>query len=131
MLKANELRVGNILSIYSVGTVPIDVVDIECIQKQNFGTLELMEDAYEGVQLDSDVLREFGFSSQGGVYFKATGGLFSKIGDTLALTFSGKKFQIILCGKGTNLSVQYLHELQNLYFGLTQEELKNNKKEVV
>ena len=115
MIKASELRIGNYIidpkdgsekkvNIFQLGKSMIDDVNI----------------GYIPIPLTPEILEKCGFESKGhSTYWH--------INPDLSYVFkishvgNGKWFSI---NATANKPIQYLHELQNLYFALTGEELE-------
>ena len=125
-MKANELRIGNlvnyneggifkVIGIYEFGLDVEDNIEATYMEYENFHPISLTEER----------LLKFGFSiinenSAGKEYGYVIDGVYSS-----ALTFihwkttknAGKFFR-------GDLQLKYVHQLQNLYFALTGQELE-------
>ena len=111
-MRENELRVG----IYIYYCEEVFEVDAECI-KMHMG--DDLDDAYRPIPLTEKWLLNFGFKLQFDEYYYFDGYYVSFSAD-LPLWF-GKEG---CCQKETiKENIKYVHQLQNLYFGLTNEEL--------
>lgn len=127
MIKANELRIGNWVDIYTNLNMGSKKSIRRDIIKQG-AQLDNNNLEFEGIPLTPEILEKAGFKScDNGVQLK---------------TFEGYVFiNWLFAGKSSNVSegtpltleidgnrmplfkVQFLHQLQNLYFALTGEEL--------
>lgn len=112
MIQANELRIGNLVQskfgVHYVAT-PKMMLDIDKGVRKYFGA-----------PLTEEWLLNFGFKKQGIYYFKDD---FFGISDDL--------YEVCLWNDGEqigykNENIKYIHQLQNLYFALTNEELTVN-----
>lgn len=118
MIKANELRIGNWVSLYlnhsDVAEFQIDLADLNLIatdKKRNYNPIPLTEDwllkfGFEQVKSDYEDAETWDFNF-GILYFDMANN---------AVKING---QYCL----SNIP-EYLHKLQNLYFALTGEELE-------
>jgi hypothetical protein len=136
MIKANELRIGNMfypidrtgevhlpINIpYKVGQYYLDAVRGYMIDEIITGVVTLkffkLRDI-SPIPLTEEWLVRFGFEKSSNGYFK-----FPLEIRGLNLVFFGNKFS----KRGLNLTIQHVHQLQNLYFALTGEELELDKK---
>ena len=128
MIKANELRVGNIVSApvlprsenkcYHVITNIGDNYACMINLPDGFSQLMPFEDI-EPIPLTGEILWKCGFFNDGS-YFSI------KIGECY-LTIDKYDFSwtigISYEANGTFLKIKYLHQLQNLYFAMSGEEL--------
>ena len=114
-MKANELRIGNIIN-HITGEITVKSDDFEHIEKDPC--------EYMGIELTEDWLIRFGFINSPYGH---------TINDTMMKLFKFNKafymrWVVDPSGERTNwqyiTSFQYVHQLQNLYFALTGEELK-------
>jgi hypothetical protein len=121
MIQANELRIGNLVKsgkgIYKVAGIHVPneficqsldgfIIDVPCI--------------YKPISITQEWLLNFGFK-------KALNGYWCTK-DLINVKISKHKVvEIYLTGSDTDLAfsgIQYVHQLQNLYFALTQKELE-------
>jgi hypothetical protein len=117
-MKENELRVG----VYIYYCEEVFEVDAECI-KMHMG--DDLDDAYRPIPLTEEWLLKFGFEIVLNQYKKITDvskDTFKNI--PFIILFLDNQFQYDDLRFRTNL--QYVHQLQNLYFALTGEELTSN-----
>lgn len=127
MLKNNELRIGNLvefksMELYSIitGIFLHSGTDNDWrIETKSHGLNALSN--YKPIILTEEWLVKFGFVVDGTTYFKLV------IDEYCNLFFDVKHKTIAIgvgyeCG-GTDISFEYIHQLQNLYFALTGEEL--------
>ncbi len=107
-MKANELRIGNIITnTIDKEVFPCQLGDIENII--NGWT------SYEPIPLTEEWLNRFGFEKTGN--YKHTKRMFSVV---LWITEADYFFH----WTEGNTRIQHVHELQNLYFDITGEELE-------
>jgi len=121
MIHANELRIGNKIKVYT------DIVDVTDIGDDGtigttayfdgqMGCCGCTDSMADPIPLTPEILEkwdmvdEYGCSKQNFVIFHYEDGTFS-VGSSLGEYSVGKQFK-------------YLHQLQNLYFALTGEELE-------
>jgi hypothetical protein len=116
-MKANELRIGNFVSLFGLGeTVEFPLTEPRFIRVLNG------EYKVEPIPLTEEWLVKFGFE-----FLKKKSG-------TQGVHTNGKMNLVISnCGNvyRINQPVRYVHHLQNLYFALTGEELIINKDQVI
>lgn len=127
MIQANELRLGNIINIggntidtyqtYKPCKVNINV--LKDIVQENMERPEAILSAWQPIPLTPELLEECSLIYDG-EYFVIKNSYFE-----LKPTEDGK-FQLTINSAEyeTKLIVEYLHQLQNLYFALTGEELE-------
>lgn len=115
MIQANELRIGN----YVIAKGEIEKVDDVLL----FG-INLHHDCWEfeykdikPIELTEEILLKCGFSNFSKPQYRWLLGDFKLDIDDFAICFMGNWLDIKIC---------YLHQLQNLYFALTNTELKIN-----
>ena len=141
-MKANELRIGNIVDrtcrrgdVYLPANYPMKVYEItsfECLLydiKKHPSQLKTMpveglRDVF-GIPLTEEWLLKFGFLSDGDGFLKDIkhNELFIHLNH-----FNEVIFQIGYKDNWSmNMSIRYVHQLQNLYFALTGEELSVNE----
>ena len=118
-MKANELRVGNL--VYDDD----DIIEVEAYQ------LYILTDYFEPIPLTEEWLQKFGFTKmtdttpfnyrihKSKMFFYIRYGTFTTDGGKTDLIgfnglFVGNKFVRV---------IRYVHDIQNLYFALTGEEL--------
>lgn len=129
-MKANELRIGNVIYDQMFGVCVVVDITKDGINIIN-GTCAISIDELKGIELTEKILKDLGFS---------------KMTDTIPFnyrTHKSKSFFYIRYGTFTTdrgksdligynglfvankfaLVIRYVHELQNLYFALTGEEL--------
>lgn len=129
-MKANELRIGNLVyaSHYSseLGVVIVDEILGSGINGE-FGyygdyTCEYWYNDIKPIPLTEEWLVKFRFETQ---YPNATDNNWSNGNKYLSInSFGGKGFRLnILHNIYNGIDIKYVHQLQNLYFALTGEEL--------
>jgi hypothetical protein len=112
MIKQNELRVG--VNVFHHGHVwTIDGMDIE--------TWETFAHEYEPIPLTEEWLLKFGFEE-----FGLSIRVDVNRGDELCFYTQEKRLRYQTKGSGftRDYNILYVHQLQNLYFALTGQELK-------
>ena len=130
MIKASELRLNNYYNYqgkqYQVGSFDSDSISplVDCCKKvisnnKHFLNLKALhfEGLVEGIPLTEEWLVKFGLNTTD-KFFECTNAEF-KIG-VLRDVF------LYLGNKGMYLRIEYVHQLQNLYFALTGQELEIN-----
>jgi hypothetical protein len=116
MSLANELRIGNWVEILG-DSKRLDF--FTTIQPSSFSVN--IDKTYGPIPLDEDWLQKFGFK------YESNGSLFSLGIYYIKIENGYFYFNIDECG-GTGLArLSFVHQLQNLYFALTQTELQFNK----
>ena len=132
MIQANELRIGNYVNTNN-GIDIIKGIFLECLSFDNRGNenvstynyyLKLPIGACNPIPLTEELLLKCGFEKVG------TKGGYSFDKDKLSIVFknvfyeNGRTYFNSWCI--LEHSIKYLHQLQNLYFALTQTELQIN-----
>ena len=115
MIKANELRLGNTINYRSefTGEVRQRVVDI-MVLKQLQSKHDIMRKGYEPIPLTEEWLIRFGFDNLGS-YGWGIGYFHIRFRNI-------HQFYFLI--ENRIIRVKYVHQLQNLYYALTNEELK-------
>lgn len=118
-MEAKELRIGNLLNHnnkFFIGPFTVNSIHISDLERDNAYAKE-----YEPIPLTEEWLIEFGFEERlGGRFFKHTWFYI----DQDCAGVSGWYFRSI---DGFKAKCEYIHQLQNLYFALTNKELTINK----
>lgn len=124
-MTAQELRIGNYIESYETGIIKVYGLNEEIIQfEENESILYLDTKSFNPIPLTEEWIYNFGLREryckgewswanckQGkGVWGSYTESYFNKYGE--GLSYSGSYPNIL-----------YVHQLQNLYFALTREEL--------
>ena len=119
-MKAQELRIGNIVSVYGKPQKVMQVAE-EFIDTQDYVGARFDREIIEGVPLTEEMLKKNGFSEDGSGYLYM---------DLKNESFIGSgRIGIELLDANENIlseCYRYVHQLQNLYFSLTQKELTFN-----
>ena len=102
MIQSNELRIGN--WVYDVGNTPVQVIRIT----KDKLALETP------IPLSAEILEKAGFVSDIDHWYNSPG-------HEIRILFHDKG--VTVCTQSVVRPVNYLHQLQNLYFALTGEEL--------
>lgn len=135
-IQPNELRIGNYVSFKtvdtSVGYETIDDIIISIMDLQNLSSAsESVKEAYEPIPLNNEWLIRLGFeklppSTKYGSYHADHEANFGnpvlKINGYDYLNSNGSHLYIFL--NKIRIECKYVHQLQNLYYALTQTELK-------
>lgn len=132
-MKAEELRIGNYVnrlgydfyndSIFPDGTKELETVNINILQSILNGNDDLTRGVYEPKPLTEELLLKLGFE-QLGVNFQK---------NNISIWYSSyqKSYQLryYLIGDYGNerkVNLEFIHQLQNIYFDITGEELTIN-----
>ncbi len=132
-MKARELRIGNLVEVFKDTYYPIVGISIENAYVSNkMGVLHCSYIELEPIPLTEEWLLKMGFE-EGGIHYKGTyhfpstkkyivTPLHDKITSlsTLVSVIPNNDFE---GGRVNLVCVDYVHQLQNLYFALTGEEL--------
>lgn len=119
-MKNNELRIGNWVFWDEPNTGEIEISRID---SQDFKLIEIHESDYNPIPITPEILEKAGFDiydKNGIKYILLEKSLLSFIvisGYLILSYWDGKKFVDM------QTRVQFVHQLQNLYFALTGEEL--------
>ena len=129
MIKANELRIGNYISPvsknagihipcysvkYKVGAIDKFGV-VKIIDPSKYQNITLKYGEYCGITITHEWLERFGFENRGNNLF---------VNGKIELRHYRGRNDVLV--RGINVSYNYIHQLQNLYFALTGEELEYN-----
>lgn len=118
MIQANELRIGNWI-LLNGEPIPVGWSLIKDIRDQNKGieTSQNKKCKYEGIPLTSEIIEKAGFEVYGNSLsvYQTT---YEKDGIVL-----NNIFNLVGEDGGIGRPLQYVHQLQNLYFALTGTEL--------
>ena len=124
-MNTNELRIGNLVDLGNRIAKIIEIAHLACVVVDLEETQDTIED-YErvkGIPLTEEWLLKFGFEKNNNNQFILMEGsvdiLFNK--DLNGWTCDGINFSINM--------TEHVHQLQNLYFALTGEELKLKEDE--
>lgn len=113
MIQANELRIGNHIRGLAMGSV-------HTVSLHFFNELlddDTMSDWYSPIPLTSEILEKCGFIKDHDTYKK----LNSNLSYLFRISYTGVGW--FSMNAIANIPALYLHQLQNLYFALTGEEL--------
>jgi len=144
-MKEIELRIGNITNSGIVRAIHNDYVEMDCYVRFDDGTKlqhegsdtfiedELGYDEFDGEPLTEEWLLKFGFEKSKfdykfefrDIYFTIKIPAFLNHDRELTLTFHPKMKEWGFTFMGNK--IQYVHQLQNLYFALTGTELEIKK----
>jgi len=118
-MKATELRLGNLVLYNNEQTHIINGYDIADLD------IDPIEDSFTPIPLTEEWLLKFGFEKND---WKEIGKLFyyGWAKDSFLIESTRDNTFFCLDGKPETV-IKYVHQLQNLYFALTGEELKINQ----
>lgn len=139
-MKANHLRIGNLIEQGEYGVSPITSYQLHNLKtKEQGGYAAEYYNNFKPIPLTEEWLLKFGFKKEEGTPTKNHGNYFSMWVMDYKYSFSyapfredwgfyhsytdapdpkeDNRFDFISCG------IKYVHQLQNLYFALTGEEL--------
>jgi hypothetical protein len=121
-MKANELRIGNLtyrIEVKNKNNTVIDditIYDMERIQEVHDKTF-----TYEPIPLTEEWLQKFGFQTEESFVYE--------LDDITINTSRGLMCIFTKCKNNVEIEItEYVHQLQNLYFALTNKELEYNNK---
>ncbi len=128
-----ELRIGNIIypnheiakfkgeTVKVVSVCESGIIETTSFFYQGAGCAGTTSDNAFGVEITPEILEKFGFVKKDNGWFKL-----NICKDYINLYFESlAKAELSISGLGMKMPhIQYLHQLQNLYFDLTGEELK-------
>lgn len=120
-MKSSELRIGNLVQVYLLDETTNDKYYF-CSESQLIGFIK-GDLIFKAVPIDESWLEEFMFDSFGlkNEYWQLDSYT------PIELLDQGEEYTVFDSG-GLKISViKYVHQLQNLYFALTGEELKTRK----
>jgi len=132
-MNSKDFRIGNLVYYHISDPFddPSEYDVLETINHDDLRCFEQYEDnsEYSPILLNAEWIEKFGFVKEGrhyamGVHQKLFSGL-------MKLTFNGKlQMWVFSIGRYSDITrVQYVHELQNLYYALTGEELQSSRLE--
>jgi len=140
-MKENELRIGNL--IYHDDLIEYDKYEIHIVDAESFYRIQKFPYSYMGIELTEEWLLKFGFEKT--PHFTVNNAIIKKIGRRkhLSIEYVGTPNEMVwLCYMDDENSEfiddlvcvhnfdydgkLHVHQLQNLYFALTGEELKLN-----
>lgn len=106
-MKANELRIGNWVNVIKIAPVQITAGHIKSIAEG--------DTQYSPILLTPEMLGQFRFDQTR---------QFFELNDLILLKVEDVYYYYYNSGTGSRTQLKYLHQLQNLYFALTGEELQ-------
>ena len=124
MINVIELKIGNYVE-YSLSNIPQRIKSI-IFSSEGYVVNFLDSDFANVVEkikpipITEEWLLSFGFNKSGSTIYKNIGRI--EIG-TIA---NGKRFYIQIGTENVTLNTKYVHQLQNLYFAITGDELVQN-----
>jgi hypothetical protein len=116
-MKANELRIGNYVNEYG---------RIICIESGH--DIDLMFEEFQPIPLTPEILEQCGFVNKpSGIYKYSYEIEIDGFDSTFRTWWYGEDICLEPMGYDTGyISIKYLHQLQNLFYALTGEELTVN-----
>jgi hypothetical protein len=121
MIQENELRIGNLLNHNNgsiVGSFIVGLIHLEDIIKDNSHARE-----YDPIPLTEEWLLKFGFKKTMSWTYTI-----DLVGNLKLVYYLGEKgFSIGFKNYSDFSNLKYVHQLQNLYFALTKQELEIKK----
>lgn len=115
-MKETELRVGNyVLDSYNGKITRVNWQEIKWIQE--------LTDRYIPIELTEEILLKSGFELKG-IIFRINNGFTNQFDVNYSLSRNIYYYDSSKYGIYNEVELKYLHQLQNLYFALTGEELK-------
>jgi hypothetical protein len=118
-MKANELRIGNCIYFEFNGKSKTHIVvsrDINVMELTE--RVESESECFKSIPLTEEWLLKLGFERSGD-YHNHT----EYDNGELLLNTNGDKFYLFPSESSSGIKIQYVHQLQNLYFALKGEEL--------
>jgi hypothetical protein len=125
-MRANQLRIGNLVRTYGqyIEVEKIDKVFIHGIDKANNLNSHVPIKHLKGIQLTEDWLLRFGFGMMNKSYFSIPSRTRTNNSPySLVYTKDLNGDWYILIDESVKFYLEHVHQLQNLYFALTGEEL--------
>jgi hypothetical protein len=122
-IKAEELRIGNFFYPDVDGDAYAKITAKDILELYS----DPLDDYYKSLPLTEDWLVKFGFEEY--IDFGYKTGNFDKV-PLCGFTYSINTNKVMIMHKGNNIShwldikIKYVHQLQNLYFSLTNQELE-------
>ena len=121
-MKANELRIGNLIEylVYDTQATPQEEWVENYVDIQDLKWLNEQEDDkyYRPMKITEHILKRFGFESDGpGWYWLNEENRFTTVGFAYGMDDNIFEFE------GFEITMQYVHQLQNMYLALTGQEL--------
>lgn len=132
-MKAQELRIGNLIQ-YKTVKNPVEVIgtDFETNYVKIKGSFALIDYTFEPIPITKEWLLRLGFTESESIWKGKKNILGIQISNNETLDYEKAEFFIagINGHKVVTLwnSPKYVHQLQNLYFALTGEELEIKEK---
>ena len=114
-MKATELRIGNWVKLSSLTDGTESDIEVGAFHFNEIG--RTVKYQYKPIPLSKEWLERFGFN------FDVNSGLYKKSGFEVEVFNIGVEFYLGEYGSWF-LFVEHVHQLQNLYFALTGEELE-------
>jgi hypothetical protein len=120
-MKSTDLRIGNLIEYHVFDELDnpqsqwvenlVDLDDLEAIDGS---------ENYRPMEITKDILNRFGFEADGpGWYWLNEENRLTTVGFAYGMDNNIFEFE------GLEITMQYVHQLQNLYFALTGKELEN------
>ena len=141
MINTNELRLGNYVtdewnsSRYLVESINVKGIDLEIEDDGNYPECASMwieatikSEEIFGIPLTEDLLLKYGFEleDEGGLSAEYCNGCISVVFDAADIALRINSGDSYICVFYDDPAFQHLHQLQNIYFALTGQELQIN-----
>jgi hypothetical protein len=121
MIEAKELRIGNLIkwTLLNGNKSKANEVELICKDGINIKGVSFLFKEIEPIPLTEEWLIKFGFEEHttNHKYYKFGCAIFRGLGDSI------NRFYYHRSGHSKCIEIKYVHQLQNLYFALTNEEL--------
>lgn len=137
MIRAEDLRIGNLVNVKLHIPIPVKIkaitetsISCEGIERNRF-TPFLISEKLEPIPLTEDILLKCGFKNESKGWVSLNNYLFEfdclcvGINEGYVWIEYGGRYDLHACNLTKN--IKYLHELQNLYYALTKQELDITK----
>lgn len=119
MIQANELRIGNVIYLQNK-PIKVNIDTLNRILNPEYSENIKFKDQYKPIELTSDIISKTHF------YYDSDSESFQISDCTLKLyDYDDEGFMCVIFGNESHF-IKYLHQLQNLYFALTGQELEIN-----
>lgn len=130
-MKANELRIGNWIKYEDklVQVVQLSSMMIFCQRDENQFLVNCAPEVFKPIELTEEVLLKIGFKKKNDCYILSNEYIFfvyykDSFKQELLASVKRKGKYYYNTNELKNYDIRYLHELQNAYYLLTNEELK-------
>jgi hypothetical protein len=121
-MKASELRIGNLVGSIGIEYLVWKIDGLGNIQGIDNGTTFNLDKTTYPIKITEEFLKQFGFNQLNGSYWERNG-----VGFIVGYAVDGSMVVGNSFG-ARHCHYYYVHQLQNLYFALTGEELTLNQE---